>query len=327
MKPSHGNLRSVILIGFLFLGISVIIALTDRAPLYPPAKDTPYTLESLFDKWVHDAVEQTLPGPFAYRVMVPYAIYFTEKATSITGITIDFGLKVLFLTLLQYSFFRYLKLHFSASESLLGVFLLDSYLTATFSNLIGPTVIETGDILNAVVFCVALHAIYQKQFVLLVIVLFLGMLNRETPILLLPFIAMSEWPKKPKASHLIGIILALAIPYFGLRTLIDSPRPVWWTTDALGMNIPFLSSDHTPRALVANFRLIFFLGPLIALGAYKFQEHPRFLRLSWVILPFYIVVHYVVGMIIELRLWTALLVVIIPLAVGGLIRLLGSETR
>jgi len=101
-KLSRVNGRSVVLIGSLFLGISVIIALTDRAPLYPIPKDTPYTLESIFNQWVQETVLQTRPGPFAYRVLVPYTVYFVERITSIPGLTVDFCLKVLFLTFLQH---------------------------------------------------------------------------------------------------------------------------------------------------------------------------------------------------------------------------------
>jgi hypothetical protein len=92
----------------------------------------------------------------------------------------------------------------------------------------------------------------------------------------------------------------------------------WFTFEGLERNIPFLSKEYTATALVGNLHVIFLLGPLLLAGLYRFNEHPRFLRVAASIAPLFILVHYAVGTIVEARLWMPLFVVLIPLALRNI---------
>jgi hypothetical protein len=306
---------------FLFLGIAVVISLADRAPLHPAPKDTLYSLEYLFNLYLDKAVRQELPGPHAYRILVPYAVYGTSQVTAIPPLTTDFIFKVLVLTALQLVFFRYLGKFFSGMTPLLGVLLLDIYCAAALSYPVGPSVIETSDMLNVVVFSVALLAVFERRLALLLGTLFIGTLNRETPWLILPLVALADWKPGRKAVAAGLALIAVAAPYFLLRLLVGSPSPDWWLTRDIGGNIPFLTGDQTATALVANARVALMLGPLALPALLRVREHHPYHILAAVIIPPFVVVHYLVGRIIEMRLWLPLLTVLIPLAISGMQKL------
>lgn len=305
---------------FLFAGIAVTLSLSDRTAPF----DSPYQPDYL-DFYLDHAIHQTLPGPHVYRILVPYTVHGASKLTSVPSLTIDFVLKVILLTFIQFIFMRYLRIFFDGFLSLVGVFLLDLYIAAALYYPLGPSLIETIDILNVLVFCLSLQAIHRKTFILLLIVLFLGTVNRETTWLLLPLVAIAHWPEKPRVWHILGAFLMVALPYFGLRLLIESPRPDWWVINSVDENIPFVSNEHLLTTLKSNARLALLLGPLIVLGAHRFRDHPHFLRLCSSVTPLFLAVHYVFGRIIEVRLWLPLLVILIPLALSGLARIIDSR--
>ena len=312
---------------FLFLGIAVILSLSDRTPLHPAPADTPYTLEYLFNLYLDKAVHQDLPGPHAYRILVPYAVYGASRITSIPPLTVDFFFKVLVLTAMQVAFFRYLGRFFSVMPSLAGVVLLDVYCAAALGYPVGPSVIETSDILNVLVFSIALIAIFEKRLPLLLGTLLVGTVNRETTWLILPLVALAEWRPGRRLAVTSLAVLAVAVPYALVRWLIQSPSPDWWLTRDIAGNIPFLSGDLTLTALLANARVMLMLGPLVVPALYRFREHHPYHVLAAVIVPPFVVIHYMVGRIIEMRLWLPLLTVLIPLALDGIQKLTPERSQ
>ena len=310
----------------LFAGIAGVLSLADRAPIHPKPEHTVYTPEYLFDLYLDKAVHQELPGPHAYRILVPYAVAATSRVTSISPMTVDFVFKLLVLIAAQGLFFRYLVRFFPPLTALVGVLLLDVYCGAALSYPVGPSVIETSDILNVAVFCLALKAIYDKRPALLMITLLVGTLNRETTWLILPVAALADWkPWKRWRIAVLGTIM-VAVPYFGSRWIIQSPSPDWWLTRDIGGNIPFLTGALTMTALLANARLAIMLGPLALPALYRFREHHRYLLLTAIIIPPFVIIHYLVGRIIEMRLWLPLLIILIPLAIEGLQRMIAGDS-
>jgi hypothetical protein len=143
----------------------------------------------------------------------------------------------------------------------------------------------------------------------------------------LPILFLHEWLGPRSWRRFLVVVATVALPYFGLRWLIVSPTPIWFLTQDIRLNIPFLSLQHTWGAFVANLHLIFLLGPLILLGIYRFREHPFFLRIAAYIVPLFLLIHYIVGSIRETRLWMPLYLLLIPLALNNLIKLLQNENE
>lgn len=309
---------------FLFAGIAVLLSLADRAPLHPKPHDLAYDLEYQFDYYLKKAVHQELPGPHAYRVLVPYAVAGIGAATGVAALTVDFLLKVLVIFALQTVFFRHLGAFFDPLTSLCGVALLDVYVAAGLSYPVGPTVIETGDLFNVLVFAVALNALLRGWDWVLFAALFVGSLNRETTWLLLPAVYLADAPWGRRLRNSLLATLMVALPYLAVRLMVQSPSPDWWLMRDVGANIPFIAGEQTLSAVVANLRFAVIFGPLFVLAFHRFREKQAFHRLAAAIVPLYILVHYLFGKIIEVRLWVPLLVVLIPPALDTLRQMLGA---
>jgi hypothetical protein len=311
---------------FLFAGVAVMVCIIDRAPMHLQSRFPEVRIHAEFQEYLDGVVEQTLPGPYVYRIFVPYLIFILHKSLPLINmLRWDFGLQILILIFCQLVFFNYLRSFFSGMAAFAGVLWFDILIGVSLFHIQGPSVIETADLMNALIFSLALHAIYRDRLILLCAVLFLGTFNRETTWILLPILFLHEWFGRRSWQRFLVAVAAVALPYFGLRWLIASPTPIWFLTEDLRLNIPFLSSQHTWGALVANLHLIFLLGPLIVLGIHRFREHPVFLQIASSIAPLFILIHYIVGSIRETRLWMPLYLLLIPLALNNLIKLLQEE--
>jgi hypothetical protein len=188
---------------------------------------------------------------------------------------------------------------------------------ASLATGVGQWPSETGEILNVLIFPLTLLLLFKQHYVWMAVVLAVGTLNRESTWLLLPPILVQTYVNSGRKGTAFACLAAVAIPYAGVRWLVVSPRPDWWRLDGLGENIPFVSMDLTPGAVMANIKLLLLLGPFILLGASRFREHHPELRLAALVVPPFLIVHYLFGKITELRLWVPLLTILIPLAIGG----------
>ena len=311
----------------LFVGVAFLTAIADRAPLHLETRFPQVQIDGEFYDYQNGVVEKTLPGPFVYRVLIPYLYKLvTEITDKFSLITFDFALKVLLLTACQLAFFQYLRQFFAKLVALAGVLWFGFLISYSLSYIPGPSVIETIDIFNALVFCMALSLLLKDQLMPFCLLLVVGMMNRETPWILLPTVFLGEWLGNRRFGRVLVVSLALAIPYFGLRFLIETPIPTWFTTHDLMFNIPFMSAEQSYKAIVANVHLLFLLGPLLIISAIRFREHPKFLQIAAAVVPLFVIVHYLFGSIIERRLWMPLYVLLLPLAVHNLSKMCSGET-
>ena len=311
------NRQSVLTI--LFAGIACLIVLADRAPLHFDKYLAHPKVEEDFNYFWQGVTDQTLPGPSAYRVLVPYLVLALQHTTSINPLTIDFILKTALLVALQLLFFKYLSFFSDRFASLAGVLLMDCIIAFALAYIIGPSTIETSALLDVVVFILTLIAMYSNRFVALCIVLGIGMFNRETPLLLLPVFVLHDWLNGRGWLRSAMVLSVLALPYIGLRVFIETTGEASWLTFyGMKYNIPFVSYEYLSNSMAANVHVGLMLGPSIIIGSYRFRQHPAFLKIASYVVPVYIVVMYVFGTVIEARLWLPLLVLLIPLAVDNL---------
>lgn len=318
------NRRSALLI--LFAAIACLIALADRTPLHYDKYLPHPKVEEDFNYFWRGVTDQTLPGPSVYRVLVPYLILALQLTTPLNPITIDLILKIALLVACQLVFFEYLSSFIARPASLTGVLLLDCAIAFALAYIMGPSTVETSALLDVVVFTLALMAISTNRFLILCVVLGIGMLNRETPFLLLPILFLNDRSGNRGWLRSAVVLLVVALPYFGLRLFIEtSGEPIWVTFYGIKYNVPFVSSQYLSSAIAANVHVGLMLAPLIIIGLYRFREHPFFLRIASYVAPLYIVFMYTFGTIIEARLWLPLLVLLIPLAVDSLQMLLSRD--
>jgi len=318
---SHNKIdkKRLTIIIMLFFSIAVLLAVADRAPLHLEKQCSCVHFTTDVSDFIYGVTQSTAFGPYVYRVFIPYlASGLHYLMPFLTFIDIDFLLKIFFLIICQLIFYYYLQIFYSSFVSIVGVFILDILLGFTFSSILGPSIGENADLLNIVVYLISLIALYKNSFGYLLLILFIGTFNRETTWLLIPIIFLYDYFSKRSLYRTLLAGLAVAIPYFGLRLIIQTDSPVWFTFDGIIRNIPFLSFETTGKALVANAHTVFLLGPLIILSILNFNKHPEFLRLISYITPVFIVLHYLFGSIIEARLWIPLFIILIPLSLNTL---------
>jgi len=304
----------------LAAGIALLICLNDRDPIH--RAESHDRLEHNFIQYLDGVAGHTYPGPYVYRTLVPTTVSILHRVVpAFSPLDIDFIVKFVLLVLCQSVFFVYLRLFFDPVKSFLGVALLDFLIGFALVQMEGPTLIETIDILNVSVFLLALVALYTDSFRWFCAVLFIGTLNRETTFLL-PLISFIVGGFNRKSIYrTLTAFLAVSLPYLALHVFIRPPTTDWIRFDAIVHNIPFPGSAVTPKVLLANLHLVILLGPLILLALYDFRAHPRFLKSVSYIVPLFVLIHYVVGVIMEARLWMPVFVLLIPLAVDTLDRL------
>ena len=90
-------------------------------------------------KYYEGVTEVTYPGPYVYRVLIPYLIKGIHIIVPVLSIVnIDLTIKIIILIFCQTVFYYYLTIFFSPIFSLAGVFYLDILLSFTFSSIPGP---------------------------------------------------------------------------------------------------------------------------------------------------------------------------------------------
>jgi hypothetical protein len=315
MGNSKIEKRHLLVVFLFFFSFAILLALADRAPIHLDKRFPCIQLNNDNINYVEGIIHSTASGPYVYRIFIPFLVKAIQAVfPSLSILNIDLILKILFLILCQVTFYYYLRNFYHVIISLVGVFILDILLSFTFSSIIGPAIGENADLFNIVIFSLLLNALYKNQFSYVLAYLFIGTFNRETTWFLIPVIFIWDYYTKRKLFRTAIAFITVAIPYFGLRSLIHSPSPGWFNFDAIANNIPFIFPGSTSSALIANAHTLFLLGPLIIMSLMNFKNNPKFLQMVSYITPLFIVLHYIVGNIIETRLWLPLFILLIPLS-------------
>ena len=283
--------------------------------------------QQAFYHYQNGVVDGSIGSPYAYRVLVPYILHLTGKGIPFVELmTLDLLLKIVLIMVLQYGFLAYLREFLSPWPALCGVLVLDLMVAYALTFVQGPSVLESTDVLNLLVVVLALKGIFQRKWSRVAPLLCVAMFNRETPLLLWPIIlGWQDWGRRGWRWPVV-CALVMMVPYLGLRYFLAVEAVDWVFLDAAKHNIPFLAPDSLEHVMGANLKLLMLLGPLALVGFARFREQPQFLRAATVILLPFVAVHYLVGSIMETRLWLPLFPVLIPLALVNLDRFLRAET-
>jgi len=134
------------LLFLLFAGIAILVSLADRAPMDLESVFPDLNISQKFVYYWQGVIYRFFPGPYLYRILIPYSYWGINQITHLNLITIDLFPKVILLIACQYSLLRYLGNFFEKTAALLGVFLFDSLLGYFLSFIKGPSIIETIDI-------------------------------------------------------------------------------------------------------------------------------------------------------------------------------------
>jgi hypothetical protein len=310
----------------LFFCIAVLLVIADRAPLHLDKGNPSRPIETDFYLHYHSVLDRTIGGPYAYRVLVPWVTALLHGIyPSFAEINIDAALKTLVLFLILLAFFLSQQRFFTPWIALAGTLWMSVLIGYSLAYVQGPASGETTDLLNLLVFILALDLMLDGRMGALAALLFVGMLNRETPLLLLPLIYTLDHSTKRGPARTAGLTLGMLVIYVGLRLAIPTTTGGWFTFQGLGMNIPGYESGRTGEAVQSIVHVLLLLAPLFGLAASGFSRLSLFFRGSILLAAGLVIIHFIVATVIESRLWMPEFALLIPPSLQNLRRILAGE--
>jgi len=277
---------------------------------------------SALPSWHADMIGGSAPAPNQYRPLTPWLAHLLMLFTPAGGAMAEYvhriysvprdaaGVVAAYLTLRAatttlalIAFDRYLKTWFAPPAAAAGSLCLAAILPFTYLH-----VVQESDPINLLVFVLAFWALAKEKDLLLIPLVLLGTLNRETVALIPALYFAARLGRRPLAEVLwktAAIGAAWAAVYLPLVYLVYGRREYYCDMVMLSSNL----SSWVPTAQV-----LLLFGPMWLLAAVGAKRGPALLRRALWLLPPYLMLHYVVAFVIEVRLFLPYTPVIIPLA-------------
>lgn len=224
--------------------------------------------------------------------------------------------RVIFTAASLFVFYRFARGWFSPLLALMGMFMLAAAIPLTYVYYM----MQVSDPLNMLIFFLAFWAMRERRDRWLIPLVGIGMLNRESPIMIPVFYAAvrlgDAWRRWLPLAVVLGA-LAVAV-YVGLRVAYG-PKPPCCSTDPV---------EH----LIVNFTdwraYVDALGVLnLALwGGWRgWSRRPLFLRRLALAVPVFLIPYLMYGTVREARYYLPVLAIGIPLSLFYLLEASGAE--
>lgn len=304
-------------INVLYIFFVLLAVLVAYADYFPHGLDDRFKevelLSNNYKGLVNGVVDKSLGGPYIYRLFVPYVTYYLHDFFHWKMLSIGFYLNILFSSLSFSFMFLLVKKLMNPLYGLVGVLMLACYLFFTQAQFSGITGVETQDVVNVFVMLAALYYMLQQKYGWSMLMIALGVLNRETPLfLLVPFLFYTL-----KEKHYLKAVLGVALTvgtYLLIRLLIHDPNPKgdWMLFETLEKNIPYLNKNYHDFAVDANIVVFFYLAPLLLFFFKKKKERNKYFLPIKIMLVLFVVTHYYVGLVHEIRLFLPVAAILIP---------------
>ena len=272
-----------------------------------------------FYKMYNGILDGSIGGPFVFRLFTVKTIQtLSEMPFGLAPHEIGMVMELMALVVFQFVFYGFLKQYLLPKNAFTGVLLVNFLLCYVLSQFVGITLVEITDIFNLLLMACIL-ILFDKVWVRWsILLLTLSILNRETPLVLLPMLAWINWKNKRPLVETILLIVLPVMVYVLLRVVIPLESGGIMLFDFIDLNIPFLSMENTKLALKSNFLFVLLMGPLYALVAIHFRQLPY--KLKWLVVTsvLFLVIHVMVGIMHEARLWMPMFLFLIPAAIYNL---------
>ncbi len=257
-------------------------------------------------------------APFHYRLLTPLALFTLESHLPFKANAIAFFFHLfVFFALFSY-FFDYLTKWFTPAESALGVMML-AFCVIVAATESGPmrSLIFQGDsfrgpwdITSTLFYAALAGSLVERNAPAWYFAFALGTLNKETTAAFVPAVFFM-WRDRPYRHVLATAAIYAAIKFFLWHLYGESPLAERVTVDNLAM---LLSRDVEVYVVFA----MTFCGAWVFLfhGLKRCARELRVLFLS--VAPVFCLIALWRGRIIEIRLFTELAVVVVPVALAGM---------
>lgn len=262
--------------------------------------------------WHSAIIEGRGPYPDQYRFLV----FFLAEGLVRLGLPVTGAhslLRLLFTSASLYVFYRYLAGWFSPMTSLLGFFMLAAVLPLTYLFYR----MQVTDPLNLLIWILALWAMRDRRDLALYSLIAVGMLNRETVILipvLYACVRAGTAPLRAWLPHALALALLAAGMYAGLRLLFGLREPY------VGSGLASLPDfwRFNARHWAGWVQVLAFFNLALIFAWRDLGRRPVFLRRALWIVPIFVAIHFSVGHLREIRLDLPLIPILVPLTLMAL---------
>lgn len=299
----------------VFALIAILVALADSFPLLLSERFKADLFQNDYNILVEGVLDQSLGGPFIYRLLIPYLVNFIHEILHIGMSDIGYYLNVLFSFISFILMFLIVKRLRGEVQALMAVFLLAIYIIYTQAHFVGIIAVETQDILNIVVMLGSFYLMIIKKYWISILVLLIGILNRETPLfMLLPFVYYT-WKERTKLQLIVGPILCIGL-YSVIRYLVEDSTSSgsWVLFETFEKNMPFVNDKYWDLAIESNWHLIVYIAPLLFFLFKQIDDRKEVFTPIKIMLIIFVIAHYFVGDINEIRLFLPVAALLIPFA-------------
>ncbi len=286
-----------------------------------------FALKISIEEW--PTFDQVIKGkallPFQHRVLAPWMIEGIHRAIGgQESLPLSAAIfYALTLTVLFYCYYWFLRRYFDHLFSLLAAVLL------LLSILIGWLVFVNindlplhgarypFDVTGVLFFVLLAHAAVKDRLGLWYFLLAIATLNRETIVVLVPFLGLLLWTRRGFKRAVPPVLISLLIfgAVKGLLIYLYPGRPVDWK---LFQNFYSFGELYGSETLLS---LVFLYGGLWLFAPLGFRALPRDIRLMFVSLPFALVGLFLFGVVHETRIYDEYAVFVIPAGLLGINRL------
>lgn len=247
------------------------------------------------------------PAPIQYRVFVHYIAEGLMRA----GLSFEssFGaIRFVFTFLAAWLFYVFLKTWFVTEASLIGVLWLFAVLPFTYIRYY----FQPMDMPNLFFFVAGLIAARRKNFAGFLAILAVAMLNRETAILLAFVWLFTNWGERKNSAVAVETFVAggVGMAVYAILRKIFTLKPYY-------SDLFYLNSNLSDLRTYLYAAIIF--GPFIFYAFRDLPSKPAFLKRAALIIPFFVIIHYTMTIMIEPRLWLPMLPVIIALGLWSIV--------
>lgn len=251
-------------------------------------------------------MEKSAPAPIQYRIFVPYLAELLMKCGFSFASSYLF-IRITFTFLAGYLFYIFLCAYFSSGIGIIGTLFFFSVLPLTYIRYY----MQPMDIPNLFFFLVGYLIILKRKDWLLLPVIFVAMLNRETAILLVLVYVFYRWDEMKLPSLLIKTSL-MGITGLGVYWLLRK----FFTLKSYYSDLFYLQSNLTDERTYLYAILLF--GPFLFYAFRQVWQKPKFLVRASLMIPFFLIIHYTMTIMVEPRLWLPILPIIIALGLWSI---------
>lgn len=288
-----GSRRGEIALFLVYLGIAAATAL-----VWTRIADI-----SGLPAWHSEMIRGIGPAPSQYRPLTPWLAEGLRLILPTAYMPVAyFAVRALATAFVLYFFDRYMRCWFTNGASAAAAMCLAAILPFTYFR-----VIQESDTINLLVFILAFWAMARGRDLLLLPLLLIGTLNRETTAMIPVIYLLARWGSAPARQIILRtamLVAAWAAVYGGLRLAYGS----------LPYYCDFFMWKRNLANLLPTVHVLLLFGAMWVLAFIGARRGPRLLRRAVWLLPPFVILHYVVALVMEVRLFLPFAPVVIPLA-------------